>query len=114
MFVLYVRLVAKRTGDTSTVDSINPAMDILMSQIHLDGNAQEMAKRLTSSFLSSQMSVMEYDLKQASDLQGGVIVNMILMWFLHFRLGKIQPLLMQVLMGFLQIVYSPLFQVYVS
>jgi hypothetical protein len=85
-----------------------------MSQIQMDGNVQEMAKRLTSSFLSSQTTVMEYDLKQASDLQGGVIVNMILMWFLHFRLGKIQPLLMQVLMGFLQIVYSPLFQVYVS
>jgi hypothetical protein len=107
-------VVAKRTGDTSTVDSINPAMDILMSQIQLDGNAQEMAKRLTSSFLSSQMTAMEYDLKQASDLQGGVVVNMIFMWFLHFRFGKIQPLLMQVLMGFLQVVYSPLFQVYVS
>jgi len=60
------------------------------------------------------MIAMEYDMKHASDLQGGMVVNMLFMWFLHFKLEKIQPLLIQVLMGFLRLVYSPLFQVYVS
>lgn len=112
--MLYVRLVATRRGDTATVEARNPAMDMLLSQILLDGNAQDMAKRLTSSFLGSEMTVLEYDLKQASDMQGGVIVNMLFMWFLHFKLEKVQPLLIQVLMGYVQLGFSPLFQVYVS
>jgi len=89
-------------------------VDMLMSQMQLDISALELSKRLTSSFLSSDMTAMEYDLKQASDMQGGVVLNMLVMWFLHFKLEKIQPLLIQVLMGFAQLVYSPLFQVYVS
>lgn len=113
-FVLYVHLVAKRTGDTSKVDESNPAIDMLVSQLQLDGNAQEMARKITSSFLSSDMTAMEYDMKHASDMQRGVVMNMLFMWFLHFKLEKIQPLLIQVLMGFLRLVYSPLFQVYVS
>jgi hypothetical protein len=113
-FLLYVRLVAKRTGDKSKVDASNPAINMLLSQLQLDGSAQEIAKKLTSSILSSDMTVMEYDLKQGSDIQGGVVANMLFMWFLHFKLEKIQPLLIQVLMGFLQLAYSPLFQVYVS
>lgn len=109
-----MRLVATRRGDTATVEARNPAIDMLLTQIRLDGNAQEMAKRLTASLLGSETTVMEYDLRQASDMQGGVIVNMLFMWFLHFKLEKVQPLLIQVLMGFFQLGCSPLFQVYVS
>lgn len=114
LFVLYVRLAAKRKGDSTKVDTRNPAMDILTKQLQLDGGAQEMAKKLASKFLSSETTVMEYDLKQAADMQGGVLVNMAFMWFLHFKMEKVQPLLIQVVMGFLQLIYSPLFQVYVS
>jgi len=39
LFVLYVHLVAKRTGDTSKVDESNPAVDMLLSQLQLDENA---------------------------------------------------------------------------
>jgi Phosphate transport (Pho88) len=67
---------------------------------------------LASSFLSSQSTVLEYDLKQAHNMQGGLIFNMLFMWFLHFKLKQIQPLLVQTVTGVMSMVYSPLFQVY--
>lgn len=57
---------------------------------------------------------MDYDLKQASNIQSGVIFNMSFMWFLHFKLEKVQPLLIHIVTNFVQLVYNPLFQVYVS
>mmetsp|Transcript_117401 Transcript_117401/g.336800 ORF Transcript_117401/g.336800 Transcript_117401/m.336800 type:complete len:127 (+) Transcript_117401:175-555(+) len=79
----------------------------------LDGTARTMFQKLTSSFLSSETTVMEYDLKQASDMQGAVLLNLCFMWFLHFHLEKVQPLVIQIMTGFMQLIYSPLFQVHV-
>jgi hypothetical protein len=56
---------------------------------------------------------MEYDLKQAKSMQSGMIFNMMFMWFLHFKMGQVQPLLIQAITGFINLFYSPLFQVYV-
>lgn len=113
LFILYVRLAAKRKRDMTTIEVRNPMSDVLTSQLQLDGNARTMIKKLSSSFLSSETTMMDYDLKQASNMQGGVILTMGFMWFLHFKLDKVQPLLIQVCMGLLQLIYSPLFQVYV-
>lgn len=70
-------------------------------------------KNLASSFLSSKSTVMEYDLKQAKSMQSGLIINMAFMWFLHFKMEQVQPLLIQAATGIINMVYSPLFQVYV-
>ena len=56
---------------------------------------------------------MEYDLKQARSMQGGLLFNMCFMWFLHFKMEQIQPLLINTVTGIMNMVYSPLFQVYV-
>ena len=72
-----------------------------------------MVKNLASSFLTSASTVMEYDMNQAKSMQGGVIFNMAFMWFLHFKMQQVQPLLIQVATGLLQLFYHPLFQVYV-
>jgi Phosphate transport (Pho88) len=72
-----------------------------------------MMKNLASSFLSSSSTVVEYDLKQANSMQSGLIFNMAMNWFLHFKMGQVQPLLIQSMTGLLNLLYSPLFQVYV-
>ena len=114
LFILYVRLAAKGRRDMTCVEVRNPVSDMLLSQLQLDGVPRAVVKKLTSSFLSSATTVMEYDLKLASNMQGGAILNMGFMWFLHFKLDKVQPLFIHVFMGILQLIYSPLFQVYVS
>ena len=72
------------------------------------------AKNLASTLLNMETTVMEYDLENASRLQAGVLFNLALMWYLHFRLNKVHPLLMQTVTGCLQLVFNPLFQIYVS
>ena len=90
----------------------NPVPEMLLSQ--LEERSLGQVKKLASSFLSTRITAMEYDLQQASGVQGGVLFRLVITWFLHFKLGKIQPLLIQLSMGLLELLYSPLFQVYVS
>lgn len=90
----------------------NPLSGILKSQLPgADSNA--MMKTLASSFLKSQSTVLEYDLKQAQNMQGGLLFNMGFMWLLHFKMDQIQPLLINTATGLMNMAYSPLFQVYV-
>jgi hypothetical protein len=56
---------------------------------------------------------MEYDLAQAKSMNGGLLVTMAFMWFLHFKVGQVQPLYMQTIQGLMNLYYSPLFQVYI-
>lgn len=71
-----------------------------------------MVKEMASQFLSSKTTVLEYDLKQAKSMNSGLLINMAFMWFLHFKMKQTQPLLAQTVTGILNLVYSPLFQVY--
>lgn len=71
-----------------------------------------MVKEMASQFLSSKTTVLEYDLKQAKSMNSGLLINMAFMWFLHFKMQQTQPLLAQTVTGVLNLVYSPLFQVY--
>ena len=71
-----------------------------------------MVKDLASQFLSSKTTVMEYDLKQAKSMNSGLLINMAFMWLLHFKMEQTQPLIAQTVTGVLNLVYSPLFQVY--
>ena len=56
---------------------------------------------------------MEYDLKQAKNMNGGILFNMAFMWFLHFKMGQTQPLFFQTVQGLTNLVFNPLFQCYV-
>ena len=101
-------------NDRTSIETTNPVSTLLQQgQLDAMGGQAEMVKNLASTFLKSQTTVMEYDRKQASQMQGKMITEMIFMWFLHFKLGQIQPILLAVVNGMIQLFYNPLFQVYV-
>lgn len=113
LFLLYVRIQAKLNNDRTPIELKNPLSSVVQSQLGGDGDENSMMKNLASSLLSFKSTVLEYDLKQARSMQSGLIASMLLMWFLHFKMEKVQPLLIQTLNGLTSMVYSPLFQVYV-
>ena len=115
LFLLYVRIQAKLNNDRTPIELKNPLSHILQSQLGGggDGGGGNMMKNLASSFLSSKSTVLEYDLRQTRSMQSGLIFNMMFLWFLHFKMGQVQPLLISTLNGLIAMVYSPLFQVYV-
>mmetsp|Transcript_53342 Transcript_53342/g.129686 ORF Transcript_53342/g.129686 Transcript_53342/m.129686 type:complete len:279 (+) Transcript_53342:2718-3554(+) len=114
LFIVYVHIRAKMNNDRTSIETTNPVSALLQQgQLDAMGGQAEMVKNLASTFLKSQTTVMEYDRKQASQMQGKIITEMIFMWFLHFKLGQIQPILMSVVNGLIQLFYNPLFQVYV-
>jgi Phosphate transport (Pho88) len=118
LFLFYVRVEAKRIDDRTPIELTNPLSAVLAGQLgggsnSRDGGGAGLMKNLASSFLSSKSTVLEYDLKQAKGMQSGLIFNMLMMWFLHFKMNQVQPLLIQTANGIMSLVYSPLFQVYV-
>lgn len=114
LFVLYVRIQAKANDDRTPLKITNPISNLVQSQLQGPGaGSNPMVKNLASSFLSSESTNMEYDLKQARSMQGGLLFNMCFMWFLHFKMEQMQPLLINSVTGIMNMVYSPLFQVYV-
>ena len=111
LFLFYVRFQAKSINDRTPITLKNPLSSVLQSQ--LGGEDNGMMKSLASSFLNSKSTVLEYDLRQARSMQSGLIMNMAFMWFLHFKMNQVQPLIIQSATGLMNMVYSPLFQVYV-
>jgi hypothetical protein len=123
-FLTYVRIQAKQINDRTTIQlPINPLVSSLINTQLGGGGAGSdntsfsssaaMMKNLASSFLSSSTTVLEYDLKQSRNMQNGLLFNMLFMWFLHFKMGQIQPLLINTFNGIVSMIYSPLFQVYI-
>jgi hypothetical protein len=109
---VYVRITAKLNNDRTPVSITNPLSGIVNSQLgQKDGGA--MMKDLASQFLSSKSTVLEYDLRQAKGMNSSLLFNMLFMWFLHFKMGQTQPLFAQTCTGTLNLIYHPLFQVYV-
>lgn len=113
IFLLYVRIRAKATNDRTPVTLTNPISNLVQSQLQSPDNGNAMMKNLASSFLSSESTILEYDLKQARSMQGGLLFNMAFMWLLHFKMEQIQPVVINTLTGLLNMLYSPLFQVYI-
>jgi archaellum component FlaD/FlaE len=111
-FLVYVRIQAKLKNDRTEIETTNPLSGLVSSQL---GKKQggDMVKEMASQFLSSKTTVLEYDLKQAKSMNSGLLVNMAFMWVLHFKMQQTQPLLAQTVTGVLNLVYSPLFQVYI-
>jgi Phosphate transport (Pho88) len=112
-FLLYVRIRAKAENNRTLVKLSNPVTNMLQQQFQGAENTNAMVKNLASSFLSSESTVMEYDLKQAKGMQGGLIFTMGFMWLLHFKFQQVQPILVQTVSGLMNLFYSPLFQIYV-
>ena len=112
-FIFYIRVMAKKNNDRTPLILQNPLTDMIEKQMGAAEGNSDIVKNLANSFLSSETTVMEYDMKQASSMQGGLMFNLAFNWFLHFKLGQVQPLLMQLINGTMQLVYNPLFQVYI-
>lgn len=72
-----------------------------------------MVKNMADSFLSSQSTIFEYDLSQAKALTNSVLFPMVMLWFLHFKMGQVQPLFFQTANGVKDLIMNPLFQCYV-
>lgn len=112
LFLLFVRLKAKQINDRTPVVINNPLSSIVGSQLaNNEGNS--MVKNIASSFLSSESTVLEYDLKQAKTMSTSLLFPMVMLWFLHFKMNQVQPIFFQTASGILNLLYSPLFQVYV-
>lgn len=113
-FIFYVRIMAKRNNDRTPVQVQNPLTSMLSSQLEKQqAGANDMVKNLASSFLKTESTVTEYDMGQARNMQGGILFNIVFMWFLHFKMQQVQPLLVTTVSGLVQLAYNPLFQVYV-
>lgn len=112
-FIFYVRIMAKRANDTTPVETKNPLANMVESQLESAGGGNDMVKNLASSFLKKESTVRDYDIRQTTVMQGSILFNMVMMWFLHFKMQQVQPLFVSIVNGFMQLAYNPLFQVYI-
>jgi hypothetical protein len=112
-FIFYVRIMAKRRNDTTPVETKNPLANMVESQLESAGGGNDMVKNLASSFLKKESTVRDYDIRQTTVMQGSILFNMVMMWFLHFKMQQVQPLFVSIVNGFMQLAYNPLFQVYI-
>lgn len=114
-FLLYVRFQAHRINDRTKINIKNPLSDLLQSQMASkdDSGTGGMVKSIASSFLANESTVLEYDLSQAKSMSTSVLFPMIMLYFLHFRMGQVQPLFFQTATGLKALFTSSLFQVYV-
>ena len=110
LFLIYVRYQIHSINDRTPITINNPIGNMLKNQLNSSG---EMVKNMADSFLSSQSSVMEYDLAQAKSMNSSLLFPMIMLYFLHFRLGQVQPLFFQTATGVKEFIMSPLFQTYI-
>lgn len=112
LFLLYVRFQVKARNDRTAIKIDNPLSKVMESATK-NNESMNQVKDIASSFLNSQSTVLEYDLQQIKSMNGGLLVNMGMMWIMHFKLGQVQPLILQAVQGLMNLFYSPLFQVYI-
>eukprot|EP00577_Skeletonema_sp_RCC1716_P014956 CAMPEP_0113383012 /NCGR_PEP_ID=MMETSP0013_2-20120614/6141_1 /TAXON_ID=2843 ORGANISM="Skeletonema costatum, Strain 1716" /NCGR_SAMPLE_ID=MMETSP0013_2 /ASSEMBLY_ACC=CAM_ASM_000158 /LENGTH=439 /DNA_ID=CAMNT_0000265543 /DNA_START=40 /DNA_END=1356 /DNA_ORIENTATION=+ /assembly_acc=CAM_ASM_000158 len=120
LFLLYVRFRAKAINDRTEITLSNPLASLVqgaaggaMGGAAGGGGGNFMVKALADQMLSSTTTIYEYDVSQAKKMNSGLLMPMVFLYFLHFRMKQVQPLLMQTATGVMNMVYSPLFQVYV-
>jgi len=112
LFLVYVRQQAHKINDRTQLTINNPLSNMLKNQLGSAGQG-DMVKNMANSFLSSESTIMEYDLSQAKNMNGSLLFPMVMLYFLHFKMGQVQPLFYQTVMGIKTVMTSPLFQVYV-
>merc|ERR1712157_196524 len=79
------------------------------------GTPDILVKSLASKMLSTSTpkTVMEYDISQSVSFNNRLFFPTAILFFLHFKLGQVQPLIYQSASGILNLIYSPLWQAYV-
>jgi len=112
LFLLYVRTKVKQINDRTEITLSNPLASMAESMLQKNSN-NDMVKSLTSQILTTHTTIYEYDMQQIKSMQSGLLMPMVFIYFLHFRMKQMQPLLMQTVTGLMNLVYSPLWQVYV-
>mmetsp|Transcript_30434 Transcript_30434/g.36165 ORF Transcript_30434/g.36165 Transcript_30434/m.36165 type:complete len:498 (-) Transcript_30434:28-1521(-) len=112
LFLIYARHQAHKINDRTPISISNPLSNMIKSQL---GSASkgDMIKNVANSILSSESTIMEYDLSQAKNMNNGLFFPMVMLYFLHFKMGQVQPLFYQTANGIKGLLTSPLFQVYV-
>ena len=116
LFSMYVKFKARQINDQTPIAIENTLAKVVKSQINsamAGSSSSETVKGLADKFLTSVSNVMEYDIQQAGVLRNSVLTPMIILWVMHFKMGQVQPLLMQVVSGFNKLMYHPLVQVYI-
>ncbi len=118
LFVIYVRYQVHLTNDRTPITIQNPLSNLVQNQLNSNssggiGSTTDMVKNMADSFLSSQSTIFEYDLSQAKSLTNSVLFPMVMLWFLHFKMGQVQPLFFQTANGVKDLIMNPLFQCYV-
>ena len=111
LFLFYVRTRVKHINDRTEIIISNPLSSLVQGMQKDSNNA--MIKSLTSQMLTTHTTIYEYDMQQIKSMQSGLLMPMVFIYFLHFRMKQMQPLLMQTVSGVMNLVYSPLWQVYV-
>jgi len=111
LFLIYARLQAHKINDKTPISISNPLSNMLKSQLG-SANKGDMIKNVANSILSTESTVMEYDLSQARSMNNGLLFPMVMLYFLHFKMGQVQPLFYQTANGIKSLITSPLFQVY--
>ena len=116
IFLAYVYIRAKSNNDRTPVTVSNPLAGLVPKNgggTGGGGGGNFLVKALADQVLSTQTTILEYDLKQVKKVNGGLLFPMVFLYFLHFKMKQVQPLLMQTATGVMNLAYSPLFQVYV-
>ncbi|KAL7517663.1 hypothetical protein ACHAWX_002571 [Stephanocyclus meneghinianus] len=114
LFLIYVRIRVKQINDRTEIVLSNPLASLVAGmQNSNNGAASSVVKSITSQLLTTHTTVYEYDLQQVKSMQSALLMPMIILYFLHFRMKQMQPLLMQTATGVMNLLYCPLWQVYV-
>jgi hypothetical protein len=115
LFLLYVRTRVKQINNRTEITISNPLASLVQGMTSSQGGGAQnaMVKSLTSQILTTHTTIYEYDMQQIKSMQSGLLMPMVFIYFLHFRMKQMQPLLMQTATGVMNLVYSPLWQVYV-
>eukprot|EP00592_Proboscia_alata_P001561 CAMPEP_0194370064 /NCGR_PEP_ID=MMETSP0174-20130528/18405_1 /TAXON_ID=216777 /ORGANISM="Proboscia alata, Strain PI-D3" /LENGTH=363 /DNA_ID=CAMNT_0039147351 /DNA_START=173 /DNA_END=1264 /DNA_ORIENTATION=- len=123
-FLTYARIMARMRNNRTPITITNAMADMVKTQLSSAISKQtpggskgqgenDMVKGLTSKLLSSESTVMEYDMKQAASARSSLLMPLLFTWVIHFKFGQVQPLFLQASSGIVSLIYSPLFQIYV-
>jgi hypothetical protein len=107
-----VRFKANAVDDDTPITITNPLSNLIPNSGD-DNTGGDMVKSIANQFLASETTVKEYDLSQAKSMNNSLLMPMAMLWFLHFKMGQVQPLFFQTANGIKDFIFSPLFQVYV-
>jgi hypothetical protein len=112
IFLIYARYRIQSINDSTPITTTHP-LSSLIPKSNEESQTSDMVKNLASQFLSNDSTFKEYDLSQAKSMNNGLLFPMLMLYFLHFKMGQVQPLFFQTINGLKDFLFSPLVQVHV-